>query len=91
MAIDLNAYRQKAKQIQQDKALSAKQTSEKNTDQQTISQFKAADKPTISTGNSVMPNFKSTLKPSETSTQKPLSFANTFKQAAKDFRRHTQR
>ena len=37
-----------------------------------------------------MPNFKSTLKPSETSTQKPLSFANTFKQAAKDFRRNRE-
>lgn len=90
MAIDLNAYKQKAKQIQQDKALSAKQTSEKNTDQQTISQFKAMDKPTMSIGNSIMPNFKSTPKPSETSTQKPLSFADTFKQAARDFKRNRE-
>jgi len=88
MAIDLNAYRQKARQIQQDKALDAKQTSQKATDQQTISQFKANDKPTISTGNSVIPNFKSTPKPAETPTEKPaLSFANTFKKAAQDFKR----
>ena len=88
MAIDLNAYRQKARQIQQDKALDAKQISQKAADQQTISQFKTNDKPTISTGNSVIPNFKSTPKPAETPTEKPaLSFANTFKKAAQDFKR----
>ena len=89
MAIDLNAYKQKAKQIQQDKALNAKQTSEKNLDQQAISQFKA-NKPEINTSNSVIPNFKFVPKSSETTAQKPLSFANTFKQAIKDFKRNRE-
>lgn len=80
MAIDLNAYKQKARQIQQD----ARQTLEKDKEQQVL------NKPTISVGNSIMPKFKSTPvsdKPATPLEKPKLSFADTFKKAAQDFKR----
>ena len=77
MAIDLNAYKQKAKQIQQNKTLNTKQSSENN--------YFVSDK------NSIIPNLELASKSNENSADKQkLSFASTFNKALQDYKRNQE-